>query len=293
MFSPDGAVHLARLFESVSSFRATLDDKFAAIAGAHPGCADRSVTARSGRPPCAFPSQRPRSEPRKFLATRTDSRDNKKMTLRVALPVLMTCCLLSACVGNSIVQPLPTAWGSPSGRMIGECPDIQGTFKSTGIDLGLQEVCRRGVFDAGNWNCSQRLDEQFRLERAVSSVRITQRDPDTVVFSGEDAGGRIVSRKFMRSNGDFVCNEKGLIFSSRGSFFSDENTKEGAGDSMLATAGGLLLLRGGVRTLEKTLYTSGDGDLIMNISLTNSGIIFPIPFNANFTAWVRWPAATK
>ncbi len=179
------------------------------------------------------------------------------MKFRVVFSVLATCCLLSACVGNSIVQPLPTAWGSPSGRIVGECPDIQGTFKSTGVDVGLQEICPRGVSDAGNWNCSQRLDEQFRLDRSVSLVRITQRDPDTVVFSGEDLEGRIVSKKFIRSNGDFVCNGKGLVFTSRGSLFSDENTQEASGESTLATEGGLMILRGGIRTLEKTIYAIG------------------------------------
>lgn len=213
------------------------------------------------------------------------------MTLRAASSVLATCWLLSACVGNNIVQPLPTTWGVPSGRLVGECPDIQGSYQSAGIDVGLQEICSRGVADAGNWNCSRRLDEQFRLERPVSLVRITQRDENTVVLSGEDSEGSVISKNFTRSKGDFSCNPRGLIFKSSGSLFSEENTPETGGESTLATVGGLMILRGGIRTLEKTLYASEDGALIMNVSLTNAGIIFPVPFHANFTAWLQWPAA--
>lgn len=201
-------------------------------------------------------------------------------------------CLVTGCIGTSILLPAPSTWGVPSGRTLGACPDVRGTFRSEGIEFGLKDICVRGVSAAGSWNCSHRLDEQFRMERHVPQVTITQSDADTIVFSGTDAEGRISTRKFSRSQGDFVCDTRGLTFTSSGSFFSDANRQEAPGEAAMATLGGLMILRGGMRSLEKTIYVSDTGNLIMNISVTNAGVIFPFPFRASFSAWLQWTAAT-
>jgi len=201
--------------------------------------------------------------------------------------------LLAGCVGNSILRPLPNDWAAPSGRVVGMCPDLRGTFLSEGLEAGLQEICPRGVADAGRWNCSRRLDEQFGLERPATHVRIDQADADSLAFTAIDAQGTQTTRTFSRTRGDYSCEASRLVFRSTGSFFSDENAQSDPGESAMATIGGLMILRGGVRTLEKTLYVSDLGELVMNVTVTNAGVIFPLPFRASFSAWVKWRGAPQ
>lgn len=190
-----------------------------------------------------------------------------------------------------MLQPPPAAWDAPSGRTVGSCPQIRGTFASEGLETGLQDLCRRGAGDAGRWNCSHRLDEQFRFPRPAATVSILQPDADTVILQGRDAAGVIVETPFSRSRGDFACDAGRLIFATRQSLFAGGDSEGARAESALATLGGLMVLRGGVRILERRLHVSQEGHLVMNIMLTNAGVIFPFPFRASFSAWLKWPAA--
>lgn len=210
--------------------------------------------------------------------------------LRQACLALLVSGLVAGCVGRSDLRPLPPDWGALSGRSLGMCPDLRGTFRAEGVEAGLQEICPRGVADAGQWHCSRRLDEQFRFERPATQVRIDQTDADSIALTAIGPEGAQGTRTFSRSRGDYACEAGGLVFRSTGSFFSDENTQSGPGESAMATIGGLMILRGGVRTLEKALYVSELGELVMNVTVTNAGVIFPLPFRASFSAWVKWPA---
>lgn len=233
----------------------------------------------------ASSEQRLRSPPRCRRAKETHSTGTRG-PLRVGF--MFAASLLAACAGQSELKPFPDDWSPLATHSISECPNLQGRYQVLGSDVGLRDVCMRGATDAGYWNCSLRLDEQFRFDDPLPVITIAQPDADALVFAGLNIQGTPVEKRFSRSAGDFRCAGNRAIFTTRGSFFSDENTA--TGDGALATAGGLLLLRGGVRTLERALSVSTDGALVMNVSVTNTGMLFPIPFHAAFSAWIRWPS---
>lgn len=233
----------------------------------------------------ALPERRSRSPSRCRRAKETHSAGTRG-SIRAGF--MFAASLLAACAGQSELKPFPDDWSPLATHSIAECPNLQGRYQVLGSDVGLRDVCMRGAADAGSWNCSRRLDEQFRFDDPLPFIAVTQPDADTLVFAGLNIQGTPVEKRFSRSAGDFRCAGNHVIFTARGSFFSDENTS--TGDGALATAGGLLLLRGGVRTLERALSVSTDEALVMNLTVTNTGVLFPIPFHAAFSAWIRWPS---
>jgi hypothetical protein len=198
--------------------------------------------------------------------------------------------LLSGCV-RSTTATYPDQWSPRAATAAAACPALAGRYHDQG-EVAHGTTCRQSRTPGrGEYRCDTSLSRNIAEVTAGDWVELRQPDADTLLIVSSDP--TIDVKELHRSRGDFSCSAQGLERHLHASLSSiGDNSRSsaglavynGMGTAFNAASAGFL----GVRSLTRTFTTTADGSLIMDVSVSETGVVLLIPFHMKDEGYVRW-----
>jgi len=208
-----------------------------------------------------------------------------------AAAVAMTV-LIGGCVRNTIAS-YPDQWPPQVVVSQAQCPRLAGRYHNAGeMAPGTRVSCGSNRFlMRAEWRCDTSLSRDLAEVESNEWVELRQPDADTLVIVSSDPVVDV--KELHRSRGDFTCSARGLQRTLHASILSmGTNAPTSvplAAFNGLNTLGGIATqASGGVRTLKRSFKTTADGSLIMDVSVSETGLFFLIPAHLKDETFVRW-----
>jgi len=198
--------------------------------------------------------------------------------------------LVSGCVRNTTAT-YPDQWSPRAAAAPTVCPVLAGRYHDVG-ELAHGTPCSHTRTPGrGQYRCDTSLSRNLADARAGAWVELRQPDADTLLIISSDP--TVDVKEMHRSRGDFTCSAHGLERHLHASVSSiGDNSRSSAGLVVLngmgtafnAVSAGFL----GMRSLTRSFTTTDDGALIMDVSVSETGVVLLIPFHMKDEGYVRW-----
>ena len=180
----------------------------------------------------------------------------------------------------------PSNWAATDTTMIGQCPDISGTYvnKSEIAHYFSDFDCnsRKPSNSSGSWSCSEYITNNFGIPDEINDViEIKQPNDKSIIVTTLSDKQPIKHFELTRGPiaGDFVCNNDGLVFSNSGSLLPNALGVLGA-----------LTLQGGLISNTRSFRRTKDGALVMTVRENVHLWYVFFGGDSNVIAHIRWNA---
>ena len=189
---------------------------------------------------------------------------------------------LNGCVYDSTIVHYPREWQSADGVLIGDCPDLGGSYADNGdkyIESGVACASPDHAESLHLWNCSLSLPENLAGHSATAdSWEVRQPGDNVLILTPVDhSGARGAAIELVRKT-NFDCVAGALVTHRGGSMLGGP----------AATAVGVAFLSGGHSSLDRSFTRNTAGELVMQIRESSKMYHLVVGGAAKGTSYVRW-----